>query len=248
MKFELQMGGSGYGITSALKYFRCPEMWHRDNEAPKTLGGGGMLAGTIYHAFLEIYRNLQYQYDPATVEFVYPEGVQEPFDWHLERNRAEIAFHAYQDKYSPSLGGTLLHAEYKMQIGDLTAKMDAIYDLPEGNELGLQAGIWVVDDKLLSGFGDSTRSQYRYSPQGAWYKEALRLDGVYKDVAGLCFHVATKTKEVKFYTVEAAQWAPETLSILLAKMQEPRVRFKSFNCNDAYSSCRYVKDCLAGGK
>lgn len=255
MKFELQMGGSGNGITSAMKYFRCPEMWHRDEEAKArsgaaSFGHGGMLAGTIYHAFLEIYRNLQHKYSPEGVEFIFPPGVDEPLDWALQRHEAERAFYTYQERYAPDLGGRLLYAEIPIEIDGLTARLDAVYDLPQYNQLGLSPGVWIVDDKLLARFGETNRNKYAYSPQGAWYVEASRLSGALPhDVQGVAFHIATKTKDVKFHVVPNVAWSQETIATMVARMREPRVRIKTYNCVDEYGYvCKYASSCLAGGK
>jgi hypothetical protein len=233
--YKLESGGSGNGITDFLKRQQCGHAAVLAKVEPKSIARGNQLRGTIYHAFTEIYRTLGEKYDPSTVEFV--SDMEMPSEFLEKRQEAERCFNAFQERYCSTFGGTVLGIEKSFELEGLTARLDALIQLPEENELKVPAGTYVVDDKCLSMFGPSDRAMYEYSPQAAWYRHVSGADGV----VFLCCIATTKPR---FEIVVAKPWAKAEVQALEARMRLPLVDERSYNCTTKYGNCKYMKQCL----
>lgn len=244
--YEVVPGGSGNGVTSALKRMRCPRMaWYDEREkATNTrMRGGGTFCGTLAHAFVEIYTSHDANFDPLDVTFVPKEGYTFPDDFAVQHEEAVRMFEAYRKRFSPTLGGKLIAAEREFKLRELTAKLDGIYTFEdEKNELKAPPGTYIVDYKFLGKFGPSDAEAYVYSAQSAWYQHIARANGV--EIDGAYFVCGIKTKVPRFEIVRATKFSEEALNELIARMEEKPNQQRSYQCTSQYGNCAYMKECL----
>ncbi len=252
LTYKIEPGGSGNGITDALKRMRCGRLAHYDSLKPKVLAESeGTLTGTMAHAFVEIYTSHDANFDPEQVTFIHDEQYERPSYWPYANLEAIRMFNAYRKRFSPTLGGALVSAEQAFEVTThngitlekpLTARLDAIYEFGDENELGIPKGKFCIDYKFLGQFGANDRAQYEYSAQAAWYRHVLYANGV--SVDGVVFIVGVKTKVPRFEIVLAEPFSQEALQNLIAKMIEKPNQERSFNCMSKWGYCPHAKKCL----
>jgi hypothetical protein len=255
----LEPGGSGNGVTNALKRMKCPRsVYYSDmyeeartkSGAPKLVGTNGSLIGTLCHAYAEMYSQ-GHEFEPVDVEFLCPEGYTFPDDFGDLHVEAARIFDAFKKKFRPGFGGTLLHAEkffeYENDVNPakpLTARIDAIFRFDSTlNDLGVDPGTYIVDYKFLSQFGPKSVDEYRYSAQAGWYKFIAKHYGL--PIDAVVFVIGVRNTKPRFEIVRAEEMDAGALAHLIAQMKaETDLTVRTFNCSSKYGSCPHMSICL----
>lgn len=259
IQYMLEPGGSGNGVTNALKRLKCPRSVYYDNlraearadsSLPVLVGTNGSLIGTLCHAYAEMYSQ-GHEFEPTDVEFWCPDGYTFPDDFEDLYFEAARIFDAFKKKFRPGLGGTLLHAEkffeYENDVNPakpLTARIDAIFRFDSTlNDLGMDPGTYIVDYKFLSQFGPKSVDEYRYSAQAGWYKHIARFYGL--PIDAVVFVIGVRNAKPRFEIVRAEEMDPGALAHLIAQMKaETDLTVRTFNCSSKYGSCPHMSICL----
>ncbi len=256
MKFLLQFGGSGRGVTRWMSADQCQRRdWYYQQQGTRArCPTGGALCGTLFHAFTEIYRALPGSYDPDVVEFDLPPGTLPSDDFDEQRVEASRMFRAFMIRFpAPVFGGQLLGNEREFDLFGITGRLDALVQLPSENPFGCPAGVYVYDDKCYSRRDKNWQDQFRYSPQGWLYSIAAKhLWDL--DVKGTIFNVGFRlTKPIWEHVVQpfpteaqerfVLQWVANTAGGVDGHQGEPPRRLGACTTGK-YGVCSFAKQCL----
>lgn len=224
-QYTLGRGGSGVGLSFRFQQLKCPTKAKLDLESIASGRKGSMdnddtLAGTLLHAFMEMWDQIGVEFDPMHVEFLNTYGDSMCTPWrtplHAEKayRQALDVFIAYRMLNNNSLThlGKTIASEYKVG-GNSAGLMPLLHGVKYSGAIDRlverEDGVYVLDFKF-----PNTLDSYEVEVANDYWKEKMYIlaalgDGI--PVKGGIIHATQRKRPVR--TIEIKIDLPNSYEI-----------------------------------